>query len=59
MLLQNPDIVVLDEATSALDVETKASVQEAINKEFPGKTIMSIEWVLQQKPFAPHSKSTI
>lgn len=40
--LRNPRILVLDEATSALDAESEALVQEALERLFQGRTVVTI-----------------
>lgn len=42
LLLHRPDLLVLDEATSALHVEAQAELMEAIARELPEATIISV-----------------
>ena len=41
-LIRNPNILILDEATSALDSESEYLVQQAINKNLAGRTVLLI-----------------
>ncbi|XP_065667262.1 ABC-type oligopeptide transporter ABCB9 [Hydra vulgaris] len=41
-LIRNPSVLVLDEATSALDTESEYLVQQAINKNLNGRTVIII-----------------
>ena len=41
-LIRNPSILILDEATSALDSESEYIVQQAINKNLTGRTVLLI-----------------
>lgn len=41
-LIRNPSILILDEATSALDSESEYIVQQAINKNLSGRTVVLI-----------------
>ncbi|XP_066913473.1 ABC-type oligopeptide transporter ABCB9-like [Clytia hemisphaerica] len=41
-LIRNPTILILDEATSALDSESEYIVQQAINKNLTGRTVLLI-----------------
>ena len=41
-LIRNPSILILDEATSALDSESEHLVQQAINKNLAGRTVLLI-----------------
>ena len=41
-LVRNPSILILDEATSALDTESEFLVQQAINRNLRGRTVIVI-----------------
>lgn len=41
-VLKNPPILILDEATSNLDAASERSVQEALERLFPGRTVLVI-----------------
>lgn len=41
-LCQNTDIIILDEATSSLDAHTEKSFYDALEKNYPAKTIIAI-----------------
>ena len=41
-LIRNPSVLILDEATSALDTESEYLVQQAINKNLSGRTVIII-----------------
>ena len=41
-LIRNPSILILDEATSALDAESEFLVQQAIDKNLGGRTVIVI-----------------
>ncbi len=41
-VLKNPSILILDEATSNLDAQSEKSVQEALERIYPGRTVFMI-----------------
>jgi ABC-type multidrug transport system fused ATPase/permease subunit len=41
-VLKNPPILILDEATSNLDASSERSVQDALERLFPGRTVLII-----------------
>lgn len=41
-ICQNPDIIIFDEATSSLDSDTENKIQQALEKELTGKTLIFI-----------------
>jgi subfamily B ATP-binding cassette protein MsbA len=41
-VLKDPDVLILDEATSALDSETEKAIQEAIDRKFKGKVLITV-----------------
>ena len=41
-VIRNPDVLILDEATSALDSETEKRVQEAIDRKFSDRVLITV-----------------
>lgn len=50
-LVKNSRIIILDEATSSVDVETDATMQRAIQKEFTESTLLCIAQYVPEYPF--------
>src|SRR5215831_9799641 len=57
LFLHNPDIVVLDEATSALDANSQDKMMEALIKELPGATLVSVAHRAELEDF--HSRKIV
>src|SRR5499427_3817377 len=57
LFLHNPDIVVLDEATSALDAKSQDKMMEALIKELPGATLVSVAHRAELEDF--HSRKIV